>query len=385
MKILFVTTDWNTPHRIATGEYGGVAYYRCHGPAKALRKLGHKVDVLGYELSTMINKASPFKSYQKIFSEYDVVVVKQIDTDNGGAFIGGCKSVKVPIVMDLDDLVTELDPDNPALKKGYAEDGQKRAKAMASLSMCDALFTSTQPLADEYTQVLKRVFKQDRPTYVLPNCCDPDLWTTLKRNKDDMTVIGWQGSITHDNDIKMILPALKKLMKKYPKLVVSLTGGIRQETYDNLLTKAFGQDLLERVVINEGTQSFNGFPAYMARHQWDIGIAPLRDTKFTRGKSHIKWLENSLLRVPTVASSVYPYTEPIHGLETIVDGKTGLLARSTGDWVRQLTSLIEDERKRYYLARDANRYVKDKWTYDNNVHLWVDALESVIKRGSNEA
>lgn len=385
MKILFVTTDWNNPHRIATGEYGGVGYYRCYGPAKALRKKGHEVDVFGYELSVMVDKLNPFKSYKKIFSEYDVVVVKQIDTDNGGVFLGACKEARVPIVMDLDDLITELDPDNPAVDLGYGEDGKKRAKAVASLSMCDALFTSTLPLAEEYKKVLKEVFKKDMPTYVLPNCCDPDLWSRIKREKDNWMIVGWQGSITHDADLKIIIPVMKKLMEKYDNLIFSLTGGVRQETYDNLFVKSFGQKLLPRVVINKGTQSFNQFPAYLADHQWDIAVCPLKDTKFTRGKSHIKWMENSLVRVPTVASKVYPYFEPVHGIPTIEDGKTGLLVSTEEEWEEKLTLLIEDKQKRFYLARDSHSFVKENWTYDKNIHLWEEALESVLYRGSNEA
>lgn len=383
MKILFVTTDWNTPYRIATGEYGGVSYYRAYGPAKALKKLGHEVDVMGYHLSVMIDKNNPFKSYKKIFSEYDAVVFKQIDTENGGRVLGACKEVGVPVIMDLDDLITELDPDNPAVEQGYEQGGKKQALAIASLSMCDALFVSTQPLADEYTKVLKEVYDLDTPVFVLPNCCDYDLWKRQKREKDEWTIIGWHGSITHDKDIALVIPPIKRLLLKYPKLVFSLTGGIRQETYDNLIVKGFGKKVIDRVVINTGTQSYNKFPEYLSRHQWDFAIAPLKDTKFTRGKSHIKWLENSLLRVATIASDTYPYSQPIHGVETIIDGKTGLLARNEKEWEEKIELLINDERKRYYLARDAHRFVLENWQYDNFIHLWEDALQSVITRGSN--
>jgi glycosyltransferase involved in cell wall biosynthesis len=385
MKVLFVTTDWNTPYRIATGEYGGVGYYRCYGPAKALKKKGHTADVLGYELSVMVDKDNPFESYKKIFSEYDVVVVKQIDTTNGGRFIGACKEVGVPIVMDLDDLITELDEDNPAVDLGYAEDGEKRARAVASLSMVDGLFTSTQPLADEYKKVMEDVFKIDMPIYVLPNCCDPGLWKRIKRNNDGWIIVGWQGSITHDSDLALIVPVMKKLMLKYDKLLFSLTGGVRQVTYDNLFVNSFGQELLPRVVINKGTQSFNQFPEYLSAHQWDIGVCPLKDTKFTRGKSHIKWLENSLVRVPTVASKVYPYCEDVNGIATIEDGKTGLLASTADEWEVALTSLIEDKQKRFYLARDSHNFVKENWTYDKNIFFWEEALYSVINRGSSKA
>ena len=119
----------------------------------------------------------------------------------------------------------------------------------------------------------------------------------------------------------------------------------------------------------------------MAEHDWSIGLAPLRDTKFARGKSHIKWLENSLLGVPTVASNVYAYAEPIQGTATIDDGETGLLAKDD-EWEEKLALLIEDEKLRKYMGRDARKYVVDNWTYTRHAHKWEDAFKSVIENGS---
>ena len=82
MKILYITTDWNTPHRIATGEYGGIGYYRAHGPAKALRAKGHKVDVFGVELKEKIDEDNVFESYMELVKPYDIVIIKQADTAN---------------------------------------------------------------------------------------------------------------------------------------------------------------------------------------------------------------------------------------------------------------------------------------------------------------
>ncbi len=381
MNILYITTDGNTPHRIATGEYGGIGYYRAHAPAKALREKGYKVDVMGRDIGDHIDKEDVIGSYKKLFKNYDLVVIKQVDTASVASLIGACKELKVPLAMDLDDLIIDVDEDNPALEQGYKEGGAKQAFAVASLSMVDALFVSTEPLAESYEKYLKLKLNLSLPTYVLPNCCDPSLWTKISRKKDDKIVLGWQGSITHDNDIKLILPAVKKLMKKYPNLLFSLTGGIRQETYNTLFAEDLEQDLLDRVVVNQGTPSFKNFPEYMGKHQWDIGIIPLRDTKFARSKSHIKWLENSLLGVCTVASDVYPYKEPVDGTSTIVDGETGILCKDD-EWYEKLDALINDEKMRKYLARDARKFVREEWTYDKHINLWEDAFISVIKEGS---
>lgn len=380
-KVLFITTDHNTPYRQATGEIGGVGFYRCYGPANALRKKGWDATVMGKELTDYLDKdVAPIYSYMNLFKGYDLVVIKQADTANVAQLIGACKELKIPIAMDLDDLITELDPDNPALEKGY-NGGAKQAFAIAALSMVDALFVSTQPLADEYDKYLRLKLQRHLPTFVLPNCIDPTMWSKQKKHKENYIVVGWHGSVTHDNDLKIVIPAMQDLMKKYPNLIWELTGGVRQETYDTVFAKQFSEDHLRRIVVNKGTQSYNGFPAYMQSHRWDIAIAPLRDTKFARGKSHIKWMENSLLGVPTIASNVYPYREPIAKTPVIQDFETGILVSDDG-WFDAIEYLINDKQKRHYLARDANKFVKENWTYDNHVEKWEQALESTIKAGS---
>ena len=382
---MFITTDWNTPYRIATREYGGVGYYRAHGPAKVLRQKGFNVDVKGHEFADGLDKSNIFEEYKRAFEPYDLVVVKQIDTSNGGKFIGACKDLGIPIVMDLDDLITELDPDNPAYMDGYKEGDAKRALAIASLSMVDAVFVSTQPLKDAYQEYLKKSLNIDMPIYVLPNCCDPTLWTKIKRDPQDTnTVLGWQGSITHDSDLMLVIPTVQKLMDKYKDLYLSLTGGIRQETYDEMFIKTFNQDALNRIMINRGTPSFKNFPEYLSRHPWDIGIIPLKDTKFTRAKSHIKWMENSLVGVPTIASKVYPYYMPVDGTDTIVDGETGLLVERPEQWEEYIELLYHDKKKRRYLARDARNYVLGHWTYMNHAQKWSDAIVSVMNEGSKD-
>lgn len=382
-RILFITTDWNTPYRIATGEYGGIGYYRAHGPAKALRSAGYKVDVMGHEFAQGLDKNNLFEGYRERFKPYDMVVVKQIDTSNGGKFIGACKSLKIPIVMDMDDLIVDIDPDNPAYEDGYKAGEAKRALALASLSMVDGLFVSTQPLKDEYETYLKKSLNIDMPIHVLPNCCDPTLWTKIKRDpKDKNIVLGWQGSVTHNGDLALVIPTIEKLMDKYDNLFLSLTGGVTQETYDEMFANKFKQDALNRVIINRGTPSFKNFPEYLGRHKWDIGIIPLRDTRFTRCKSHIKWLENSLVGVASIASNVYPYAEPIHGTNTIVDGETGFLVNEPDEWEAKIELLYHDAKARRYMARDARYFVEQNWKYGDHIAKWNEAIASVMNEGS---
>jgi len=111
------------------------------------------------------------------------------------------------------------------------------------------------------------------------------------------------------------------------------------------------------------TPTFLEYPEHLAHQKWDIGIAPLVDTAFTRCKSHIKWLEYSMYQIPTIASRVYPYFMELEGRKTIVDGETGLLCRNAKEWEEKLERLILDEDLRKKLGKQAYQYIKKEWQY----------------------
>lgn len=377
MKICYITTDWATSdHRKETGEYGGVGYYRAYKPAEELRKIGYEVDVFGKDFAGQIKNAGVddlMDAYKDFLGNYDMVILKQIDSPNAPRLIGACKELKIPIVMDIDDNIMEVSDDNPAAQQEYGEGGIKKAYAMSAMSICDAVFTSTLPLKEYYQGYMKKVFGVDMPMFVLPNCCVPSEWSIYLENKENI-VIGWHGSVTHDEDLKLALPAIRDILKKRKDVKLELVGGIRPESQKELF--AGWGDELKQVELLLGTPSWEGFPELIASRNWDIGIAPLTDNEFNRGKSHIKWMEYTLCGVPVVASRVYPYFMPIHGVETIVDRNTGMLASNRKEWKAKLLELIEDEDKRQEISENALKQMS-KLTYKENIHLWDNAIKQI--------
>jgi glycosyltransferase involved in cell wall biosynthesis len=108
---------------------------------------------------------------------------------------------------------------------------------------------------------------------------------------------------------------------------------------------------------------------------FDIGMAPLVDNSFNRSKSNLRWLEYSSLGIPTVASNVG------HFAQTIVNGKTGLLADTPEDFTAALESLILDTKKRKAIAGEAKQEVFNKFNIDGVAQQYKFALEEIIKRG----
>ena len=85
----------------------------------------------------------------------------------------------------------------------------------------------------------------------------------------------------------------------------------------------------------------------------DIGLAPLPDNRFTRGKCGFKILQYQAASLPVVASPVGVNTEYVQH-ET-----NGYIAADKSDWVRNMTRLICDGELRKRMGLQGRRHVCD--------------------------
>src|SRR5207248_9219863 len=72
-----------------------------------------------------------------------------------------------------------------------------------------------------------------------------------------------------------------------------------------------------------------------AAHGFAIGIMPMPDTEWTRGKCGFKALLYMACAVPPVCSPVGMTTDIVQG------GENGLLATTTEEWIEKLSMLVE--------------------------------------------
>ena len=90
----------------------------------------------------------------------------------------------------------------------------------------------------------------------------------------------------------------------------------------------------------------------------DIGLAPLPDNRFTRGKCGFKILQYQAAHLPVIASPVGV------NAEFITDGTNGYLASDNGQWVDRISELIENVALRKQMAYASQEHVKK---FDINV------------------
>lgn len=376
LKILFYRSDWTANvDRQTKDEYGGVGYYRVVKVSEQASKAGHEVTLVGAKL---VKKGeTPEQRYERIFTDYDVLWSPYTShADDASAMFYFRDKLGKKVVMDVDDNYLDILESHPLYDRLKST---KRDRAMIGtiLSFADAVTVSTEPLKQRMHEHFKEVYGMEKKIFVLPNFNDLKDWNykTVKKNKDKI-VIGYAGSNSHQEDLKMMLPSLGRVMAKYPHVHFETAGAI--ELKEVGMFNSFTKSALDRCDLLPSTTIFKDYPKMLANQPWDIAVAPLADNAFTRCKSHIKWMEMSALKYPVIASRVYPYYVDLWDRPTIEDEKTGLLVKPH-EWENALERLILDKELRKELADNAYGAVKENWQYNESGMSRVinEILESI--------
>ena len=376
-------SDWSSsPEREKLNSYGGLGYYRTLKIAQQLEP-EYEVTVWNREWkdkSAEFNKDAE-KFYTYIFTNYDIIWLHQTDNDLTFAWLRSMAThFKKKLVVDCDDNFLEVDKGNPALKKMKRHKlnrENKRAMLATNLSFADALTVSTVPLKKVLQAHIKAVHNVDIPIFVVPNCNDIADWN-YKKVEGEGVVIGYSGGLSHNDDLDMVLPAIKIIMDKYPEVRFQLLGQMDLLKAKKVF-KSWKQSVRERILLMNATKTQPEYPPYLAEQPWNIGICPLIDSPFNECKSHIKWLEYSTYKIPTVASRIYPYYKDIMGVPTIQHEETGLLCDTTEDWVENLSKLIESKELRKKLGENAYNAVLKNWQYKDWKKNIIEVVETIIK------
>jgi len=104
----------------------------------------------------------------------------------------------------------------------------------------------------------------------------------------------------------------------------------------------------------------------------DIGLMPLIDDEWSRGKCSFKALQFMSLGIPVVISPVGT------NKEIVTHGLNGYIANTNEEWVKYLLNLIDDEKKRKILGLAGREFVIAKYTYEVTTPMLVKVLRNVF-------
>ncbi len=267
----------------------------------------------------------------------DIVVWMSLHSHDSLALFREMKAKHGKVFLtEIDDYILSIPAKNQASE--YFRPGSDLVSiAVDQIRESDGLIVSTPYLGDLYKKFNKNI-------HVVENCIDTGLWHTHK-NEGEEVKIGWMGGGTHEDDLEIVKDVVFELLDEHKNLSFHFLHGVPR----------FFRDV-PRIKADLGFRPIDKYPKWVMKAGFDIGIAPLEDNNFNRGKSNLRWLEYSAMGIPTVASPLPHFTQ------SIKEGETGFIARSNDEWKYNLKKLIQDKALRHSIGLKARKEVENKWS-----------------------
>ncbi|MFA5863115.1 MAG: glycosyltransferase family 4 protein [Phycisphaerae bacterium] len=187
----------------------------------------------------------------------------------------------------------------------------------------------------------------------LPSVIDLDQYKMAERSDNPIFTIGWIGSPVTSKYLNLIAPALAQVAETGPIRVVLIGSGPVK---------------LEGVPVE--VQPWSEETQVDQMRTFDVGIMPLEDKPFERGKCGYKLIQYMACGLPVVASPVGVNTHIVE------DGINGFLAQNPSDWIRALMVLKNDAALRKRMGQAGRLKVEKEYC----LQVTAPKLVSILKR-----
>jgi len=298
-------------------------------------KLFQKIRIM---LQSVIQRRKDLRQIKK----YDLVFMQRESLFLGSTFFEkGVKKAGVPIIYDFDDSIWLADTSPGNKKWEWLKSPEKIFKTVA---LADLVIAGNRYLAEKVRDHCKELI-------VIPTSIDTSIHRPIPALRNDETVvIGWSGSISTIKHFNLLVPVLQRIQQKYQEAVRFKIMADKTYVHPEIQVESCIWSAETEVEI------LNSF---------DIGIMPLPDDEWSRGKCGLKGLSYMACGVATVMSSVGINSEIIN------NGDNGLLATDEEDWFKALCRLIDNKTERNRLGEAGRKTVQDFYSTEALQELYL--------------
>lgn len=302
-----------------------------------------------------------------------------------------------PVINEGDDDYINVNPENP----GYQYYAQRQGFVKEMYRIANGVTVTTEGLKNVYSEFNNNIC-------VIPNCNDIEIidsepslpnvgvfdskgkqipFSQYEETRIGKTVLGWGGSPTHEQDLALMIPGIKKLLKREPNLVFAMVGFVHRAFLDMIPP--------DRLFLFSLVPVTGYFMLYKTV-RFDIGLAPVAPIKFNEGKSSNKLIEYQILNMLPVASNFITYRNDIHqgflaspntdkqkvirvDPATKIQREEHIDVGSEYGWFSALSNAVHCENREERLL--ANRkYAEENYDIKTKIHLWIEFFQKVIDR-----
>lgn len=309
-----------------------VLYRRGHAPAKIASVLrGHARRV----------------GQVRALGEFDVAYVYREATLVGPTWVERAVARRLPLVYDFDDAIYLPAASAANARMRFLKDPGKAA----TLCRLAAHVTA----GNEHLAAFAR--RHAARVTVMPSTIDTASYRPAARAPSARPVIGWTGSPTTIPYLAALLPALRRLRERMDFELRVVGGTLEDEALDVVCVPWRAESEVDDL------------------RAMDVGLMPLADDEWTRGKCGMKALQYMALGIPAVVSPV--------GVNTAIvrPGVNGMHARTDDEWIDSLLELGRDPLLRERLGRAARRTVEEEWSASVHAPRMARVLRETAARG----
>lgn len=282
-------------------------------------------------------------------NKYDLIFIYRDALITGSTFFEKKFSrSKAKTIYDFDDAIWLQAVSAGNRRLAFLKNPGKTSKI---IGLCDLIFAGNQFLANYALQFNKNVV-------IIPSTIDMDLYKKAEeKNNNDKICIGWTGSPTTIRHFITAIPVLKKIKEKFG---------------DKVEFKIIGDKNYYCTELDTQGEAWAAATEVEDLSRLDIGIMPLPDDEWEKGKCGMKGLQYMGLGIPAVMSPVGA------NLEIIQDGINGYLPRTENDWFLSLSQLVEDKMLREKIGSAGRQTVIGKYSTGVWRQTYLDHFNRLI-------
>lgn len=197
--------------------------------------------------------------------------------------------------------------------------------------------------------------------HVIPTVVDTNRLKPQDRSRPPVPTIGWMGSPTTWPYVRPILPLLREFAAQgRARILVVGAGRTADSDASGIEFRSWSADR-ERDDLNE----------------MDIGIMPLPDSPWERGKCGYKLIQYMAVGIPGVASPVGV------NRDLVGDGTVGLAATGLEEWRANLSMLLENADLRQRMGMAGRERAVESYSVDAQAPRLIKIFRAVAAGGTN--
>lgn len=280
-------------------------------------------------------------------NNYDIIFVFREALVTGSVFFEKKFSrSRAKMVFDFDDAIWLQTVSESNKKLAFLKNASKTEDI---IRLCDLIFAGNDFLAQYAKQYNSNVV-------IVPTTIDTESYQTQRGPETGKICIGWSGSFSTIEHFETAVPALKKIKEKFG---------------DKVYFKVIGDGSYYCKELETQGIPWKAATEVKDLSEINIGIMPLPDTEWARGKCGLKGLQYMALAIPTLMSPVGVNTEIIQ------QGINGYLPAREEEWVAILSELIEDRQLRERIGAAGRKTVEEHYSVDAWKSKYLELFENL--------